>query len=271
MTFEEMNKKLREAAELWVKERLEHYMSDAETDCDENGCYKGINEDKTDMYLSCPFYMGVTEDYALQTKSRRVMIVGQEARHYGIWKDDKNRTGYVPIESQEWAIEYLLCQLNSPKQNSRFNHSYNKSRFWQTFRTLYKNDINVCWNNIDKVYYSKGNKDYKGTLTYDGEEYLSAPYGTDNKSLLRREIEITKPDAILFVTGPTYYLSMATALGVSSEMLKGKLKKNNSIVDIKNDLCVEIPGVDIPVLWTYHPANQIGVNSAKKFLEIYNR
>lgn len=131
---------------------------------------------------------------------------------------------------------------------------------------LDENDINVCWNNIDKVYYSRGNSDYKGTLTYEGEEYLSAPYGVreDKKSLLQREIEIAKPDALLFVTGPQYYISMAKAFNISPNVLKGKLNKNSRIVDIRSDL-----GIDIPAFWTYHPANRVCINSAKEFLAKY--
>ena len=266
MTFEDMNKKLCEAVEMWVKEKLKPYIDDNKTDCDKDGRYVGENIGKHSTYLSCPFYMGVTEDYALRTKSRRVMIIGQEARHYGIWKDNRTDFGYQPNESQEWAIDYLLCQIKTPNINSRFKINYNKSRFWQAVRELYNNDINVCWNNLDKVYYSRGNSDYKGTLTYKAEEYLSAPFcvDADKKSLLQREIEIAKPDALLFITGPSYYISMAVVFGLSPQKLKGRLDINNKIVDITSDL-----GIDIPAYWTYHPANRY-VKSVKEFLAKYN-
>lgn len=107
MTFEEMNKMLREAVEAWIKEKLEPYIADDQTDCDKDGRYVGENKNRQDTYLSCPFYMGVTEDYVLRTKSRRIMIIGQEARHYGIWKDNRTDFGYKSDESQEWAVEYL--------------------------------------------------------------------------------------------------------------------------------------------------------------------
>lgn len=265
MSFEEMNRKLREAAETWVKERLEPYINDDETDCDKDGLYKGDNKYKKGKYLSCPFYMGVTEDYALRTKSSRVMIIGQEARHYGTWKDNRSDSNYTPTESQEWAIDYLLYQIKTPNTASHFEINNNKSRFWQAFRKLNRNDINVCWNNMDKVYYSRGNSDYKGTLTYEGEEYLSAPFGVGDykKSLLQREIEIVEPDALLFITGPTYYVSMAAAFGLPPQQLYGRLNTSNKIVDITSDL-----NIDIPAYWTYHPANRY-VNSAEEFLRKY--
>ncbi|MDE5561949.1 MAG: hypothetical protein K2J01_00090 [Clostridiales bacterium] len=264
MRFKEMNKKLREVVGRWVKEKFELYMKYDKTDCTEDGLYNGDNKDKKGMYLSCPFYMGVTEDYA-QAKSRRVMVIGQEARRYGIWRDDCNKYGYKPRESQEWAIDYLLYQLKTPNKCSRFEIDYNNSRFWDVFRKLKANDFSVCWNNIDNVYYSNGNKDYKGTLTYKGEEYLSAPYGEgeDKKSLLQREIEITNPDALLFVIGPSYYVSMAVAFGLSLQKLNGRLNKNSKIVDITSDICM-----DIPAYWTYHPANR-HVNSVEEFLMKY--
>ena len=262
---EDKNKRLREAVEEWVEKKLIPYIADESTDCDKEGNYKETKPGKEPLSLSCPFYMGITEEYEARTKKSRVMIIGQEARHYGLWKENRNDFGYKPDESQAWAIEYLLCQLKMPKANSRFNHEYNKSRFWHTFRTLNDNDINVCWNNVDKVYYSRGNHEYKGTLTYEGEEYLSAQYGSDKKSLLQREIEIADPDALLFVTGPTYYKSMAIAFGVSPEKLEGKLDKdNNRIVDITTEL-----STPIPAYWTYHPANRLEINSAKEFLAKY--
>lgn len=263
---EDKNKLLREAVDEWVEKKLIPYIADDSTDCDKEGNYKETDPGKEPLSLSCPFYMGITEEYASHTKSNRVMIIGQEARHYGLWKNDRFRPGYISNESQEWAIEYLLCQLKMPKANSRFNHEYNKSRFWQTFRTLNDNDINVCWNNVDKVYYSRGNHEYKGTLTYEGEEYLSAQYGLDKKSLLQREIEIADPDAILFVTGPYYYKSMAIAFGVLPEKLDGKLNTNNNIADITNVL-----SIGKPAYWTYHPANRLGINSAQEFLARYKK
>ena len=253
MDFEEMNARLRAAAERWVKEAFEEYLRDENSDCDEHGLYIGTNKRKRGMYLSCPFYMGVTEEYA-QANSKRIMVIGQEARHYGVWKDDRAVFGYEPKESQEWAVDYLLYQLKTPNEHSRFAIDYNKSPFWGVFRNFKRNGINVCWNNVDKVYYSNGNKDYKGTLTYAAEKYLSKPYGVgeDEKSLLQREIEISNPDMLLFVTGPTYYESIAAAFkAASAQRLAGKLDldKEIELADITDDL-----DIGIPAYWTYHPA-----------------
>ncbi|MCH5316250.1 MAG: hypothetical protein J1E81_10065 [Eubacterium sp.] len=262
----DINNELLKVQKEWIEAKLLTYMGGQGTDCDEHGRYKKSKEQEESLYLSCPFYMGVTDEYVKRTKSRRVMIIGQEARHYGTWKDNRNDFGYTPEESQQWAIEYLLCQLDTPKQNSRFNHKYNHSRFWSTFRTLSDNDINVCWNNIDKVYFSRGNIDYKGTLSYEGEEYLSAQYGSDNLSLLQREIKISTPDALLFVTGPKYYLSMAKAFDIAPDKFEERLNKDSKIVNI-----TDILHVGKPAFWTYHPANQLGINSAQEFLEAYKK
>ncbi len=97
--------------------------------------------------VSCPFYVGLTEDY-LSSKATRVMVIGQEARHFGTWKDNRNDIGYNAAESQKWSIEYLLYQLKMPVKNSSFNISFNKSKFWHLFRTLKKNGYSVCWNNM---------------------------------------------------------------------------------------------------------------------------
>ncbi len=255
MEFNDINKQLRNCVKEWENTCFEPYMGAKYSDCDKEG-YFSKNKEKM---VSCPFYVGLTDDY-LSSKATRVMVIGQEARHFGTWKDNRNDIGYNAEESQKWSIEYLLYQLKMPVKNSSFNISFNKSKFWHLFRTLKKNGYSVCWNNVDKVYYSRGNNEYKGVLTYTAEEHLSAQYG--GKSLLQREIEICAPDIILFVTGPKYYLSMEAAFGLPlNETLKNKLNKNNKIVDITKDI-----KLNIPTYWTYHPANRI-INSVQEFLD----
>ena len=65
---------------------------------------------------------------------------------------------------------------------------------------------------------------------------------------------------LLFVTGPSYYLSMATAFGIDPVNLKSKLTKELEIVDVTSEL-----KSDIPAFWTYHTCNSLGINCADVF------
>lgn len=260
------NEELREVQAAWVKEKLETYIAD----CNDknNELYKDKERKRKGYELSCPFCMGLTKEY-IENKDykKKVMIVGQQPLGFGCWEDHR-KDFYKDIESewshinlQKWAIEYLDTQL---KNVTKSEIKYNPSPFWRLFHALYK-DYALCWNDIDKVYYGKKDKDgkkdndyHEGTLTYAAEEVLSAPFKYDRKdlSLVQREIEIAEPDVVVFVTGPSYALSMGTALGYE----KTSQKDINGICPTKEKPVVKLKDVkfndinkDIKVLWTYHP------------------
>ena len=255
----EVNKKLLEAANDWTVERFQPYVQEYTV----KGNYVGEEKKRLGEYISCPFYLGLSDEYIENPQGKtRLMIIGQESRGFGSWDRDNKKESYMPHCSQAWAVEYLNKQLDKDF-TGKFGVQYNKSRFWNLFRSL-KNDFVLCWNNLDKVYFGK-DENYKGTLTYSAEKELSKSYGTDEKSLLEREIEIADPDVLLFVTGPGYALSMETAFGIDGK-LSEKLNKENGIRDITEIINI---GKQKRAFWTYHPANRQGVDSAKLFLETY--
>ncbi len=126
--------------------------------------------------------MGLTEEYLTAKSDKRVMIIGQEAGGFGEINDGtadydfieasvKSKTN-APGNSQKWAIAYLQKQLygkydDLPECYNKIN--YNPSPFWEFFRKMNKQGFELCWNNLDKVYFGK-------TLSYTTEEYLSAQY-----------------------------------------------------------------------------------------------
>ena len=87
---------------------------------------------------------------------------------------------------------------------------------------------------------------------------MSAPFEYKGKkiSLVKREIEIARPDVVIFATGPSYALSMAIALDYEYPK-----KPINSIKNIhlrQADPVKELDSIKlddkiIKVLWTYHP------------------
>lgn len=250
-----VNAELLKVYEGWEEDLLSKYI-DKYTD---KGAYNadGGNGKRKKSYegtqLSCPFYMGLTDDYTNNPcNKKRVMIVGQEPRGYGIYTRDKNEDAFKPKSSQEWAKCYLRRQIGLKDNCGDLN--YNASRFWGLFRAL-KDDYVLCWTDIDKVYYNRDG-DYKGTLTSKGEAYLNQRYGDEKKSVLEREIELAKPDYIVFVIGPSYHVSLEQSFGIEEKIAQENTPNiEKKIISISNLL-----KIDIPAFWTYHPANRRGVN-----------
>ena len=194
--------------------------------------------------------MGISDEYLKSDK--RIMIVGREARGYGKIcdgtagyeflnnsKSEKEQTN-APKYSQDWTISYLRTQVYREDSYDR-----NKSPFWNLFRWLKDEGFEPCWNNVDKVYFAN-----TGKLSYQAEEELSKPYSKEGekteKSLLQREIEIAKPNVVLFVTGKSYGLSMKTAL---------KLQYDSVPLPTVDNCLVKVKSLTnaINIYWTDHP------------------
>lgn len=197
--------------------------------------------------FSRPFHFGVSEQ--LDTNKKLIMIIGQEADRFWKFEDEK----ITPEYTQRWCVGYFEKQVF----NTTFKEfdEFNASPFWHFFRMLHKNGVELCWNNIDKLHRYKTeiingvSTECTETLTVEYEKQLSVQYGDDKQSLLQREIEVVKPDAVVFVTGPYYQDTMCTAFGVKDAVLR-------STKPTMNDPCIEISailGLDIPAFWTYHP------------------
>ncbi len=211
-----MNSRLQELQTEWAKE------------CD---IYSLSKENR----LSQPFCYAVTDHY-LQSK-RNVMIVGQEARNFypfsKSWSFD---------EMQQYTRGYTDSQLRNDGI-----YQFNGSPFWKLFRELNSCGIEPAWNNVDKFHRIIDDVTYP--LTVDIERKISKPYGAENKSLLKREIEESNPMVVLFVTGPNYHETMALSLGIDDDILKCYCPDTDNLFhDISN-----ISGLGIPTLWSYHP------------------
>ncbi len=124
------------------------------------------------------------------------------------------------------------------------------SPFWQLARLL-SVDCTVVWNNPDKLHtYAEGKS---RPLTAPMEKALGCPFVHNGETvvLLRREIEIIRPDVVLFVTGPRYRRGMADALGIPDRVLTQALLRTTTPL---SPITTHALKVNIPLLWTYHPA-----------------
>lgn len=197
-------------------------------------CYKETG------YKFCePFYLGVP-NYSKGEAKPLVMFVGQETNGYNgtdkeLVKISAGSEEYVK-KSQEWVVDRLVKMDFTP------------SVFWNFVKGICKNsEINVCWNNLDKIYYrAETEKCIK--LYKEDERELNAPF--EGKTLLQHEIETVVPDLIVFLVGPGYQFSMETALpGIITKDCKptkgDSLKEFTIKINDKNE--------EIPCVWTYHP------------------
>lgn len=212
--------------------------------------YAGKENEKGE--LSRAFSFGVTEHYVQSDK--RIMIVGQEANGHTF--DDKNWR----LENwQKWAIEYLNFQIYDEK--SKYSMTKNSSPFWQFFKYFDEKGYGVCWNNLDKVrrYLFDGKEWVEDYLPYDdknSERALLNKKLSSGSSLLKQEIEIAKPDCVIFAVGPKnpFYHTLCNVLfEQNTEEAYNKLlykypSTNQPFCNITDEL-----GLGIPAYYTYHP------------------
>lgn len=219
--------------------------------------------------LSRPFAYGVPEEYI--TADFKLMVVGQEAAGFSAYEDP---TAWDLQRTQQWVVDYTRRQLWKIHAGDAKEGRTNCSPFWNFLRNLNKNGLTPSWNNVDKVYRKK--KRHTGEkvirLTDDQRKKFNEAV-CDGKTLLQCEIEISKPDGVVFVTGPDYRISMEAALGGIS--LGNKVLVQDQLL---TDISAEA-GLGIPCLWTYHPGYLCRIHKnlivhAQKIAEIikqYNR
>ena len=227
------NKALRTVQREWMENIVNHYV-----------------EQNQDVVFSHPFFFGIPEAFENQPC---IMIVGQEPDDFDPYSRD------LDLEKlQRWVIDYLMVQLREHGSTADRGLQINNSPFWRAFRLMRGLDKCVCWNNIDKIHRIGPDRKTQ-PLSLQDEEMLNHPYGQDNKSLLQREIEITRPDSIWMVVGPDRAEDIEISFGLSRGTLRScRPRKEQWISEIGKKL-----KMDIPAYWTYHPAylNRLGVLS----------
>ena len=244
---EEINEKLREIHEKWEITKLKPYM-----------------DQHKDMNISKPFEFGVSDDFCRDENHSasdliKVMVVGQETNKFHLHDDPDEKYRC----DQQWSIDYFNAQLNKAKFD---DIDINTSSYWNLFRTLKKNKMISCWNNIDNVQQYESRDSYIGInsiqLNKEAESELNSKIGDkpNDKTLLQYQIEIVEPDIVLFVIGPKYKHSLATALNIDENALSDeytpyystKLSGKENKDYVKN--ITKLTNYKIPVYWSYHPA-----------------
>ncbi len=209
--------------------------------------------------FSKPFTYGVSKEY--MTADFKLMVIGQEAAGFSAYNEP---TDWDIPRTQQWVVDYTRRQLWGIRAGDAQNNRANCSPFWNFMRNFNKQGLTPSWNNVDKVYQKenseKKRKREKVIRLTDQQRTKFNEAVCEDQTLLQREIEISKPDGIVFVTGPEYRISMETALGLSENMLMDKVPAPDRIL---TDISIEA-NLGIPCVWTYHPRHLCGMHLSLK-------
>ncbi len=202
-------------------------------DWEKKSCFMDVAKENN---LSRPYVCSVSERYSISKK--RIMIIGQETYDFPLFNVDWSEESI-----QKWGVDYLEKQLWNIG-----NQRYNRSAFWKLFRYI-ESEIGYCpcWNNVDKAHRIIDGKTVP--LSLELEKYFNAIPLSNGCTILLKEIEIAKPNAVLFITGPYYYQSMASAMNIDENTLNILRPKIDCLCSDISD----ISRIGLPVLWTYHP------------------
>lgn len=183
----------------------------------------------------------------------RVLIVGQETLGWGFETGSYYDWPYSSI----WSFEDFLTVPDSVEamihgykvfEFSRYQPENYRSPFWRAYRQVrhkFDNEIDgletaVLWTNIFRMSLDGGSVVKGGTP----EEIKSIQIATHG--LLRYEIEILKPDVVLFFTGPDYNDVLY------SEFKDVQLQDFNGY-DLSRTSWIAHPSLPLVSIRTYHP------------------
>lgn len=205
------------------------------------------NEKENDGY-STMFRMGFPDEY-INSDKPLMMYVGQECLEC------------TSVKTQSWIRKYQIVQ-RTKKPDYEINRKTNKSPFWNFYRRLFEIGYDVVWNNLDKFHPLDAQR-----LSKEEGINFNQPYGSENKSVLQREISLLKPKVIILAIGNgKYTASLASAFSLNIEELSKYEPSHNSLTsDISHLIGIE----GTKVLWTYHPNHlQLSKNYRKALNEI---
>lgn len=204
--------------------------------------------------LSCPLLLKIPENWYANEK--RVLVVGQETLGWGFKKGD-NPAGAYPelVKFQDFLSTKegvpALTEWYAAFKYARHHPANYRSPFWQAYRQVRKAvgnqadglDTTVLWTNLFRVAFKETSVVKCGTpeeakLLHS----VSAP-------VLRCEIEILNPTAVVFYTGPDYdpYL-LGTFEGAKLTAIVGHPERELA--------AVSHPSLPAKTYRTYHPAYQ---------------
>lgn len=171
-------------------------------------------------YPANPYFITVQDAYS--NADHRIMVIGQETYS---WGDEFGDCGGFSLERN---VDELMSLYDICIKDKRLN-----TTFWQFGRALAEDSgSQVLFNNIAKVGWC-GKRGFLPSL---------------QPRILQKEMEITKPDLLVFTTGPSeQYMQELNQNGICPS-------GRESLVSIDGKAYAEIwEGVSVPTIWCYHP------------------
>ena len=208
--------------------------------------------------VSSPFCLGVSEETAREVREGRplLMLVGEEPRNW--WFNYGSHHHESDLEYlQGYAIAYYEKQVYGLTREVGGHDYYkeysggrnpfarkNTSMFWSFIKRLHERYA-IVWNNLDKLHRIK---DGKTVLISEAEERLLHSIKPDGKTLLLGEIDLVKPDRVIFL-GKAYKTSIECGLMLRDGLVETpELEIDKTVVEIRTDIADK-------VLWMCHPAS----------------
>ena len=220
-----MNKELKDLyVSKWdeISKKLDYWQEECEKE-------DGLNV--TGNMATHPLLIKTDEDYE-KTESK-IMILGKETN--GWCKDEINEGIFekgIGIDSIINVYDKFYLQNGSPKYGKHF---FNFVKLIKS--KLSKKNVGYIWNNVLKIGKSDVGTPQQGLINYT----------IDSFNVIPREIEILKPNVLLFLSGPKY-----------DEYIEKTIGKFN-VIPIEgftlNELCIlkfDDLNVDLTIR-TYHP------------------
>ena len=235
-----------------INESLKHLYS-RNWDIYNHKVYEWENENPT-KGITKPLCLAISDENRYYSSDIKVMIFGQETNG---WFDDDDR--YIGLEGMQDAYMSFYKGANfdpKKKHKGQFKNGFN-----HIVSSLYDNyqerNIEFVWNNIIK----RGKKNGKGRPPE--KVYLLE---RDYFDVVKEEIDILKPDVIIFFTGPYYDKYIANVFE--------HVNKNESFKEVpgfKKRQLAKIKGINTKIaIRTYHPNYLYRVRGKKKHTDYFN-
>ena len=161
-----------------------------------------INSLKDINKLSAPLLIKVNENYL--NSNLKIMYIGKETNHWLTHHSIKqNKRGLVGVYNNDVLdIDRLLKRYN--KRMTQLN-DWKKNAIFKQYKNIKDQLIDtkigsgsIIWNNLFKMSYDRGKGYSKSSLGHSKELQIIS------KKIFLKELEILKPNILIFVVGSTY-------------------------------------------------------------------
>lgn len=198
-----------------------------------------LEDEKLDIKPANPLLLSIHEEEAYKNADIRIMIFGQETNS---WYDKRGAT----IDAVQSLYDVFFNQGECWSYSGQFWNGI--SRFITSIQKKFPDKkIRLVWNNIVKIG-RQGDKGFPPNYIYEIER--------EKFHVIPSELEILKPNVVLFLTGPNYDRILKDNFGeLEYEALPNYSQRQLSRVFLK----------DVPFSFrTYHP-NYLWRNQIDKY------